>query len=225
MGHKPSVWVWEVVDEAPPDAGTPPHAPPACVCQCSWGPLGRGGGVARGPNSPVTVLPSSSSWVPVEGSRDVCNCCETGNCEPPALSRRLNPMERWQSRRFRRDAGKVPRWGWGDPGREERSSWFHHSQGKRLQLMWSLAPCCSRRTQELWDSRRRVVTVSPCGCALVVWLQCTALTAGFGFAGAAVMVPSVGTGLVCVAVAVALAAVGVAVGIARKGCTRTSAAV
>lgn len=182
-------------------------------------------GVAGGPNSPVTVLPSSSSWVPVEGSRDVCNCCETGNCEPPALSRRLNPMERWQSRRFRRDAGKVPRWGWGDPGREERSSWFHHSQGKRLQLMWSLAPCCSRRTRELWDSRRRVVTVSPCGCALVVWLQCTALTAGFGFAGAAVMVPSVGTGLVCVAVAVALAAVGVAVGIARKGCTRTSAAV
>lgn len=37
-------------------------------------------------------------------------------------------------------------------------------------------------------------------------------------------VPSVETGLVCVAVAVALAAVGVAVGIARKGCTRTSAA-
>eukprot|EP00076_Gallus_gallus_P044017 XP_025009555.1 zona pellucida sperm-binding protein 3 isoform X1 [Gallus gallus] len=176
-------------------------------------------------NKACSFNKARNTWVPVEGSRDVCNCCETGNCEPPALSRRLNPMERWQSRRFRRDAGKVPRWGWGDPGREERSSWFHHSQGKRLQLMWSLAPCCSRRTQELWDSRKRVVTVSPCGCALVVWLQCTALTAGFGFAGAAVMVPSVGTGLVCVAVAVALAAVGVAVGIARKGCTRTSAAV
>lgn len=90
--------------------------------------------------------------------------------------------------------------------------------------MWSLAPCCFWRTREPWDSCRRMVRVSPCGCALVVRLQRTALTAGFGFAGEAVTVPSVETGLVCVAVAVALAAVGVAVGIARKGCTRTSAA-
>ncbi|NXN94552.1 ZP3 protein, partial [Rhinopomastus cyanomelas] len=41
-------------------------------------------------------------WTPVEGSRDICSCCETGNCESPALSRRLNPLERWPSRRFRR---------------------------------------------------------------------------------------------------------------------------
>ncbi|NWJ05977.1 ZP3 protein, partial [Crypturellus undulatus] len=43
-------------------------------------------------------------WVPVEGSRDICSCCETGHCEPAALSRRLNHLDRWPSRRFRRDA-------------------------------------------------------------------------------------------------------------------------
>lgn len=65
--------------------------------------LQRGLG-AGGPHLPVTVLLPCSSWVPVEGTRDICSCCETGNCEPPALSRRLNPMERWPGRRFRRDA-------------------------------------------------------------------------------------------------------------------------
>ncbi|NXI38474.1 ZP3 protein, partial [Galbula dea] len=43
-----------------------------------------------------------NTWTPVEGTRDICSCCETGNCESPALSRRLNPLERWPSRRFRR---------------------------------------------------------------------------------------------------------------------------
>ncbi|XP_025971744.2 zona pellucida sperm-binding protein 3-like [Dromaius novaehollandiae] len=43
-------------------------------------------------------------WAPVEGSRDICSCCETGNCEPLALSRGLNHLDRWPSRRFRRDA-------------------------------------------------------------------------------------------------------------------------
>uniref|UniRef100_A0A8C2T966 Zona pellucida sperm-binding protein 3 n=1 Tax=Coturnix japonica TaxID=93934 RepID=A0A8C2T966_COTJA len=177
-------------------------------------------------NKACSFNKARNTWVPVEGSRDVCSCCETGNCEPPALSRRLNPMERWNGRRFRRDAGKVPRWGRGNPGGGgERSSWFHPSQGKKLQPMWSLVPCCSRRTREPWGSSRRAVMVSRCGCAfLMVRLQCPALTAGFGFAGAAVTENSVGTGLVCVAVVVALAAVGVAVGIARKGCTRTSVA-
>ncbi|NXJ32887.1 ZP3 protein, partial [Ciconia maguari] len=42
------------------------------------------------------------SWAPVEGTRDICSCCETGNCESPALSRRLNPLDRWPGRRFRR---------------------------------------------------------------------------------------------------------------------------
>lgn len=46
----------------------------------------------------------------MEGTRDICSCCETGNCESPAQSRRLSPLERWPGRRFRRhDAkGEVP---------------------------------------------------------------------------------------------------------------------
>ncbi|XP_067161467.1 zona pellucida sperm-binding protein 3-like [Apteryx mantelli] len=48
-------------------------------------------------------------WAPVEGTRDICSCCETGNCEPPALSRRLNHLDRWPSRRFRRDVPSASR--------------------------------------------------------------------------------------------------------------------
>ncbi|NXJ98894.1 ZP3 protein, partial [Corythaixoides concolor] len=43
-----------------------------------------------------------NTWAPVEGTRDICSCCETGNCESPALSRGLNPPDRWPGRRFRR---------------------------------------------------------------------------------------------------------------------------
>ncbi|NXA33136.1 ZP3 protein, partial [Eudromia elegans] len=43
-------------------------------------------------------------WVPLEGSGDICGCCESGSCEPAALSRRLGRLDRWPSRRFRRDA-------------------------------------------------------------------------------------------------------------------------
>ncbi|XP_074011851.1 zona pellucida sperm-binding protein 3-like [Numenius arquata] len=45
-------------------------------------------------------------WSPVEGTRDICSCCEMGNCESPALSRRLSPLDRWPSRRFRRHDAK-----------------------------------------------------------------------------------------------------------------------
>uniref|UniRef100_A0A8B9V3V8 Zona pellucida sperm-binding protein 3 n=1 Tax=Anas zonorhyncha TaxID=75864 RepID=A0A8B9V3V8_9AVES len=55
-------------------------------------------------NKACSFNKARNTWVPVEGTRDICSCCETGNCEPPALSRRLNPMERWPGRRFRRDA-------------------------------------------------------------------------------------------------------------------------
>ncbi|NXC17855.1 ZP3 protein, partial [Corythaeola cristata] len=43
-----------------------------------------------------------NTWAPVEGTRDICSCCETGNCESPTLSRGFNPPERWPGRRFRR---------------------------------------------------------------------------------------------------------------------------
>uniref|UniRef100_A0A8B9IMX3 Zona pellucida sperm-binding protein 3 n=1 Tax=Anser cygnoides TaxID=8845 RepID=A0A8B9IMX3_ANSCY len=55
-------------------------------------------------NKACSFNKARNTWVPVEGTRDICSCCETGNCEPPALSRRLNPLERWPGRRFRRDA-------------------------------------------------------------------------------------------------------------------------
>ncbi|NXF35990.1 ZP3 protein, partial [Nyctibius bracteatus] len=53
-------------------------------------------------NKACSFNKARNTWAPVEGTRDICSCCETGNCESPALSRRLNPLERWPSRRFRR---------------------------------------------------------------------------------------------------------------------------
>nr|XP_005513093.2 zona pellucida sperm-binding protein 3 [Columba livia] len=52
-------------------------------------------------NKACSFNKARNTWAPVEGTRDICSCCETGNCESPALSRRLNPMERWPSRGFR----------------------------------------------------------------------------------------------------------------------------
>ncbi|NXJ15506.1 ZP3 protein, partial [Odontophorus gujanensis] len=150
-------------------------------------------------NKACSFNKARNTWVPVEGSRDVCSCCETGNCEPPALSRRLNPTERWHGRRFRRDAGKVPL-GLRRPGQEGARLTAPSFSGKEVAadvvigpVLLSADPGAVGQQQEGGD-------------------------------GAAVTVPGVGTGLLCVAVAVALAAVGVAVGIARKGCTRASAA-
>ncbi|CAM9400016.1 unnamed protein product [Bubo scandiacus] len=53
-------------------------------------------------NKACSFNKARNTWAPVEGTRDICSCCETGNCESPALSRRLNPLERWPGRRFRR---------------------------------------------------------------------------------------------------------------------------
>ncbi|NWS61650.1 ZP3 protein, partial [Chunga burmeisteri] len=53
-------------------------------------------------NKACSFNKARNTWAPVEGTRDICSCCETGNCESPQLSRRLNPLEQWPSRRFRR---------------------------------------------------------------------------------------------------------------------------
>ncbi|KAK4820768.1 hypothetical protein QYF61_006108 [Mycteria americana] len=53
-------------------------------------------------NKACSFNKARNTWAPVEGTRDICSCCETGNCESPALSRRLNPLDRWPGRRFRR---------------------------------------------------------------------------------------------------------------------------
>ncbi|XP_029819025.1 zona pellucida sperm-binding protein 3, partial [Manacus vitellinus] len=53
-------------------------------------------------NKACSFNKARNTWAPVEGTRDICSCCEMGNCGSPALSRSLNPLERWPSRRFRR---------------------------------------------------------------------------------------------------------------------------
>nr|XP_056722021.1 zona pellucida sperm-binding protein 3-like [Euleptes europaea] len=48
---------------------------------------------------------ASNTWIPVEGTRDICSCCETRNCGPTASQPgRANPWDRWASgRRVGRD--------------------------------------------------------------------------------------------------------------------------
>ncbi|XP_005437565.1 zona pellucida sperm-binding protein 3-like [Falco biarmicus] len=53
-------------------------------------------------NKACSFNKARNTWAPVEGTRDICSCCEMGNCESPVLSRRLNPLDQWPSRRFRR---------------------------------------------------------------------------------------------------------------------------
>ncbi|NXW53765.1 ZP3 protein, partial [Eurystomus gularis] len=53
-------------------------------------------------NKACSFNKARNTWAPVEGTRDICSCCETGNCESPALSQRPNTLEQWPSRRFRR---------------------------------------------------------------------------------------------------------------------------
>ncbi|NXY86933.1 ZP3 protein, partial [Alcedo cyanopectus] len=55
-------------------------------------------------NKACSFNKARNTWAPLEGTRDICSCCETGNCESTAFSRRLNPLERWPGRRFRRQA-------------------------------------------------------------------------------------------------------------------------
>ncbi|NWI96506.1 ZP3 protein, partial [Pitta sordida] len=53
-------------------------------------------------NKACSFNKARNTWAPVEGTRDICGCCEAGNCGSSALSRSLHPMERWPGRRFRR---------------------------------------------------------------------------------------------------------------------------
>ncbi|XP_077173975.1 zona pellucida sperm-binding protein 3 [Paroedura picta] len=42
----------------------------------------------------------SNTWLPLEGSRDICSCCETRNCGPTSVQPgRVNPWERWSGGR------------------------------------------------------------------------------------------------------------------------------
>ncbi|XP_005021393.3 zona pellucida sperm-binding protein 3 [Anas platyrhynchos] len=77
---------------------------------------------------------ASSLWVPVEGPRDVCSCCEARRCPSGGLSRRLQAPSRWQGGRSRRDLSSQP-----DPVVEEEDvvlgpllihSWQHPTRGR-----------------------------------------------------------------------------------------------
>lgn len=60
-----------------------------------------------------------SSWIPVEGTRDICNCCETRNCLTGGQPRR--PVIQWnrssRGRRVRRDV--ASKHGMNSSGREK----------------------------------------------------------------------------------------------------------
>ncbi|XP_062468130.1 zona pellucida sperm-binding protein 3-like [Pezoporus occidentalis] len=55
-------------------------------------------------NKACSFNKASSLWAPVEGTGDICSCCETGNCPLyGGYSRRPSPAARWPGRRLRRD--------------------------------------------------------------------------------------------------------------------------
>uniref|UniRef100_A0A8C8E9M3 Zona pellucida sperm-binding protein 3 n=1 Tax=Otus sunia TaxID=257818 RepID=A0A8C8E9M3_9STRI len=55
-------------------------------------------------NKACSFNKASSLWAPVEGTGDICSCCETGNCPLyGGYSRRTNPLARWPGRRLKRD--------------------------------------------------------------------------------------------------------------------------
>uniref|UniRef100_A0A8B9TLJ1 Zona pellucida sperm-binding protein 3 n=1 Tax=Anas platyrhynchos TaxID=8839 RepID=A0A8B9TLJ1_ANAPL len=50
-------------------------------------------------NKACSFNKASSLWAPVEGTGDICSCCETGNCALyGGYSRRNNPLARWPGR-------------------------------------------------------------------------------------------------------------------------------
>ncbi|XP_030434503.1 zona pellucida sperm-binding protein 3-like [Gopherus evgoodei] len=54
-------------------------------------------------NKACSFNKAGNIWSPVEGTRDICRCCETGNCGLAGQSRRVRPLDRWPRRRFQRD--------------------------------------------------------------------------------------------------------------------------
>ncbi|XP_039347722.1 zona pellucida sperm-binding protein 3-like isoform X2 [Mauremys reevesii] len=54
-------------------------------------------------NKACSFNKAGNIWSPVEGTRDICRCCETGNCGLAGQSGRVRPLDRWPGRRFQRD--------------------------------------------------------------------------------------------------------------------------
>ncbi|NWX12123.1 ZP3 protein, partial [Aegotheles bennettii] len=152
-------------------------------------------------NKACSFNKARNTWAPVEGTRDICSCCETGNCESPALSRRLNPPERWPGRRFRRHTkGKVPTGTKGTP--------------------WGVGPPHLTAPSSLGKEAEADVVIGP------VLLSREPRTAGErpeGGQGGVTAVSGVGTGLICVVAGVGLAGVVLAGSMGRRRCAHASA--
>ncbi|KAM6060203.1 zona pellucida sperm-binding protein 3-like [Theristicus caerulescens] len=54
-------------------------------------------------NKACSFNKASNLWVPVEGTRDVCSCCEMRSCGLAGQSRWLHAHSQWQGGRVRRD--------------------------------------------------------------------------------------------------------------------------
>ncbi|NWH91672.1 ZP3 protein, partial [Aegithalos caudatus] len=55
-------------------------------------------------NKACSFSKARNTWAPVEGTRDICSCCELGNCGSAAMARSMRPPEPWDSHRYRRQA-------------------------------------------------------------------------------------------------------------------------
>ncbi|XP_009934208.2 zona pellucida sperm-binding protein 3 [Opisthocomus hoazin] len=54
-------------------------------------------------NKACSFNKASNLWAPVEGTRDVCSCCEMRSCDLARHSRRLHAPSQWQGGRARRE--------------------------------------------------------------------------------------------------------------------------
>ncbi|NXE92364.1 ZP3 protein, partial [Menura novaehollandiae] len=149
-------------------------------------------------NKACSFNKARNTWAPVEGTRDICSCCELGNCGSPALSRSLTPLEPWPSRRFRRQdtAGEA------------------EADVVIGPVLLSRPAVGQRQEGHQGESPR----VEPRAEALV-----TSGDAPVGFAGGVTAALGVGTGLACVVAGVGVAGALLAIGVGRRRCGRASA--
>ncbi|TFJ99208.1 C2 domain-containing protein 2-like [Platysternon megacephalum] len=54
-------------------------------------------------NKACSFNKAGNVWSPVEGTRNICSFCETGNCGQLAQTRRVNPLDSWPGRCFQRE--------------------------------------------------------------------------------------------------------------------------
>ncbi|XP_049759720.1 zona pellucida sperm-binding protein 3 [Elephas maximus indicus] len=60
-------------------------------------------------NKACSFSKSSNSWSPVEGTDDICGCCNKGDCGRPGLSRKLSPTEQLLTSQQQKSASRKRR--------------------------------------------------------------------------------------------------------------------